>query len=89
MIADTFMLVHPGVGAQAQHMIIDKPRTPERARQYLTLFSGGVEPKAIGALNVHLHMVYVFVLKIVSSQKEGREQALSLPGLYVGVSRAN
>ena len=88
VIAHALMLVQPSIGAQAQHVIVDNTRAAEGARQCLPLLGSGVEPKAIGALYMHLHMVYS-LSKDSNHTKEEREQALSLPGLKARVSRAN
>ena len=88
MVTDAFMLIHPRIRSQPQHVVIDKACAAERARQYLPLRGSRVEPKAIGALDIHLHSIYTSS-KDSNRPKEEREQALSLPGINAGVSRAN
>lgn len=82
------MVVHPGVRAQAQHMVIDDPRATERARQYLDLFRGRSETKAIGAFDTHLRSAYVCNLSKDSNPREsGRKPSPDLPGLKAWASR--
>ena len=82
MVTDTLLSLHPGVSAQAKHVVVGKARAAKRASKDQLLLWRWVKPESVGALNVHSHGVYN-----MCNHHGAYGAALYLPGLKSGVSR--
>jgi hypothetical protein len=73
-VADAFLPLVPGVGAQSQRPVVHEPGTPERAGEQHGLLGCGVEPVAIGALRHGSHTTVQYV-----NARVGRVGRLRIP----------
>jgi len=91
MVANTFLLDVPSIGAQAKHTIIDKSSTTERPSKGDFLLWRWEKPKSVGTLDFHSHSVLDLCecVKRLVQQPERFAFALYLPSLKAGVSREN
>lgn len=93
MIPNAFLSLHPRIGAQAEHVVVDKTRTAKRPGEDLLLLGRWVEPESVGAFDVHLPILSISC-KDSQPNRRMREMghaarvALSLPGMSARVSRA-
>ena len=82
MVANTFLLGVPSIGAQAKHTIIDKSSTTERPSKGDFLLWRWEKPKSVGTLDFHSHSVLDLCERV-----KRFALALYLPGLQAGVSQ--
>ena len=80
MITHLLLTLEPGIGALAQHPIVDKSRAPKGLSKDHFLLSGRVEPESIGTLDIHSHTLH-------DSCEKSNLRPLSLPAMNGGVSR--
>lgn len=89
MVANTFLLGVPSIGAHTEHPVIDKSSTTERPGKGGLLLRRWVKPKSVGALDFHSHNVLDLCerVKRLLQQPERFALAIYLSGLKAGVSR--
>lgn len=93
VVAHALLALHPGVGAQPQHVVVSKTSATERASKHVLLLGRWVKPEPVGAFNFHsqsiVQLCKVAIQKGKRVQGHAARAALSLPGLKAEVSRAN
>ena len=82
MIADALLSLEPCVGAQPQHVVVDKARAAERPGKHGLLLGRRAAAETIGALDLHSH-----IPAAMCGTYERVALALYLPGLKAKVSR--
>ena len=55
VVAHPFLPLHPGIRAQAKHVVVGKARAAERAGKSQFLLGRRVKPESVGALDIHSH----------------------------------
>jgi hypothetical protein len=92
VVSYLFLSLKPRIGALAKHVVVSETSATERLGKIQLLLRHWVEPELVRSLNFHSHII-LEPCKDSKQKEEARTgsahaDALSLPGMNAGVSRA-
>jgi len=87
MVADLFLPLVVGIGAQPEHVVVNKTSAPERLSENHFLLWRGVKPEFICALDVHALHIKLVCVRMQAIRDGKSKPSHYLPGLKAEVSR--